>query len=77
MINLDNLKSVQFVIGQDGHPSAVQMDIETWESLLDWLEANEDRKIVKEMLPKLRSGPRQGAALRWAMVRSDWDRAES
>jgi hypothetical protein len=35
MINLQDLKTVQFVIGQDGKPSAVQLDIETWESLLD------------------------------------------
>ena len=73
MINLEALKSVQFVVGQDGHPSAVQLDIEAWESLLNWLEETEDRVLVKQALPKLRSHPAQAGALRWDDVKSEWD----
>ena len=73
MLNLEALKSVQVVVGQDGHPSAVQMDIETWESLLNWLEDTEDRVLVKQALPKLRSQPAQAGALRWDEVKSEWD----
>lgn len=73
MINLETLKSVQFVVGQDGRPSAVQLDIETWESLLNWLEDTEDRVLVKQALPKLRSHPAQAGALRWDDVKREWD----
>jgi len=73
MINLEALKSVQFVVGQDGHPSAVQLDIEAWESLLNLLEDTEDRVLVKQALPKLRSHPAQAGALRWDDVKSEWD----
>lgn len=73
MINLEVLKSVQFVVGQDGRPSAVQMDMETWESLLNWLEDTEDRALIKQVLPKLRSHPRSTGALRWDEVKSEWD----
>jgi hypothetical protein len=77
MLNLEALKSVQFVVGQDGHPSAVQMDIEAWESLLNWLEDTEDRMLVKQTLPKLRSHPAQAGALRWDDVKSEWDNPQA
>jgi hypothetical protein len=73
MINLETLKAVQFVVGQDGQPFAVQIDIATWESLLDWLEDTEDRALIKQALPKLRSQPAQAGALRWDDVKSEWD----
>ena len=72
MIDLEALKSIQFVIGSDGKPSAVQMNIETWESLLDWMEDTEDRALVKELLPKLRRGPQPASTLNWNDVKSDW-----
>jgi hypothetical protein len=73
MLNLETFKSVQFVVDHDGRPSAVQMDIETWESLLDWLEDTEDRVLIKQALPKLRSHPAQASALRWNEVKHEWD----
>ena len=73
MLNLEALKSVQFVVGSDGRPSAVQLGIETWESLLDWLEDTDDRAFVKQVLPKLRSHPAQAGALPWDEVKSEWD----
>ena len=72
MIDLEALKSIQFVIGSDGKPSAVQMNIETWESLLDWMEDTEDRALVKELLPKLRRGPQPASTFNWNDVKSDW-----
>jgi len=70
------LRSVQFVIGQDGRPTAVQIGIESWNSLLDWLEDSEDRAIVKAAIPRLRSGPEKAAVLRWDEVRAEWDLSE-
>jgi len=74
------LQSIQFVIGPDGRPTAVQIGIEAWNSLLDWLEdadrPSEDRAIVKAAIPRLRSGPEKAAALRWDEVRAEWDQSE-
>ena len=67
------LDSVQFVVGPDGRPTAVQIGIETWNALLDWLEDNEDRALVKAAIPKLRLGPQAAGALRWSDVRAEWD----
>lgn len=67
------LKSIQFVIGQDGHPTAVQIGIDAWNSLLDWLENNEDRALAKAFIPQLRNGPQKTKAMRWEDVRDAWD----
>jgi hypothetical protein len=73
MGTLTMLESVQFVVGPDGRPIAVQMGIESWNALLDWLEENEDRAIVKDTIPKLRLGPKVAGALRWGEVRAEGD----
>jgi len=67
------LQSVQFVIDPDGRPSAVQIDIEAWESLLDWLEDLEDRAVVKEALPRLHQRPEKAGALSWEAIKAQWD----
>jgi len=64
MSTLAMLETVQFVVGPDGRPTAAQMGIEAWNPLLDWLEENEDRAIVKDAMPKLRLGPKVAGALR-------------
>ncbi len=77
MENLDLLKNVQFVVGQDGRPSAVLLDIASWEALLDWLEDIEDRELVRAMLPRLRAGPKASGALPWADVAAEWGVSET
>ena len=71
------LKSVQFVVGQDGKPAAVQLDMATWQALLDWLEEVEDRRIVQEILPRLRQAPQKTGALRWDDVKDQWSSADT
>jgi hypothetical protein len=72
VLGLEALKSVRFVVGQDGRPAAVQMDMETWETLLDYLEDTEDRATVKGMVAQLRAGPQATNALRWSDVQAEW-----
>jgi len=72
-MTLELLKSVQFVVDSDGNPAAVQLDMATWQSLLDWVEEVDDRKFVREVLPRLRQPPQQAGALRWDDVKEEWD----
>lgn len=44
------LQSVQFIVGQEGKPTAVVLDIETWEALLSMLEDVEDVQLVRDRL---------------------------
>ncbi len=75
MSTIEILESLQFVVTPDGRPAAVQMSMEAWKGLLDWLEDVEDRAAVKALLPKLREGPHSSGALRWDDIESEWDDA--
>ena len=44
------LRSVQFVVGQDGRQTGVFLDMAAWKALMDWLEDVEDAQIVRERL---------------------------
>lgn len=77
MSTAEMLRSVQYVVYPDGRPAAVQMSMDTWKTLLEWLEDVEDRALVKAVLPKLRQGPQQSGALRWEGVKDDRSAVQS
>ena len=77
MSELDILRTIQFVVNQKGQPAAVQLDIDTWRSLLDWIEDLEDRALIKEKLSRLHMGPEGAGALRWEDIDATWDADET
>lgn len=50
MLDLD---TVRFVVGADGQPSAVQVDIGLWQKIVEALEDAEDVEIVRAALAEL------------------------
>ena len=44
----DILSSVKFVIGPDGHQSAVVVDLDVWEQIVTLLEDAEDAEEMKQ-----------------------------
>lgn len=44
----DILSSVKFVIGPDGHQSAVVVDLDVWEQIVTLLEDAEDAEEIKQ-----------------------------
>lgn len=70
------LKSVQVIIDPQGKPSAVQIGIDAWETILDWIEDAEDRTLARDWVSRLRKGPGTGAgpgdALSWTRARAEW-----
>jgi hypothetical protein len=74
MTGLEALQSVQFAtVG--GRRIAV-VDIEDWETLLDWLETVEDTAVVREAIDNLKEagGDRAKAGwLRWDDVVKELD----
>jgi len=44
------LQSVQFVINQDGKPTAAVLDISVWETFLSLLENIEDAILIRERM---------------------------
>lgn len=65
-------QAVQYLVDKDGRPSAVQISIETWESILDKLEDLKDMDFLKNNIHRLREGPAKGQALAWDDVKHEW-----
>jgi hypothetical protein len=67
---------VQFVIGAEGKPTGVLLDIATWERVLHALEDAEDLAIAKQALAELAAAggdPEKAGYLVWEQVRAELD----
>ena len=49
------LQSVQFVVDQEGKPTAAILDMSAWEAFLSILEDAEDSKLVRERMANWRT----------------------
>ncbi len=77
MAGIEPLQSIRFPVDDRGRPLAVQIGIREWAELLEWLEDQEDRAVVKEALSRLRVGPVGSEAVSWEKVQAEWDSAEA
>jgi len=48
-----SMDEIKYVVGSEGKPTAVLVDIATWERILDALEDAEDIALVRETLDTL------------------------
>jgi hypothetical protein len=65
---------VQFVIGPEGKPTAVLLDIAIWERVLHALEDADDLVIAKQALAELAAAggdPEKAGYLSWDQVRAE------
>ena len=72
MLDFDTFKSVRYVVDQDGHKAAVQMDLATWSALLGYLEDLEDRVTLKDKLARLKLDPAAAGAIPWDKAKGAW-----
>jgi hypothetical protein len=73
---IEVLQSAQFVVDAQGQRIAVQLSISAWEALLNWIEEQEDKAIVKAALPKLQSlreHPDNPDWVDWTTVKDSWE----
>jgi hypothetical protein len=71
------LQSAQFLVDANGQPIAVQLNITAWATLLNWIEEQEDKAIVKaalSQLQSLRDHPDNPDWVDWTTVKESWDR---
>jgi len=69
------LDTLLFVVGTDGRPTAVQMDIETWRKIVEALEDAEDVSLAREALAELEAAggdPDEAGWLRLEDVAREW-----
>ena len=65
-------QDIQFVIGSEGKPTAVLVDIAFWEHILDILEDAEDTALAKETLVLLAAAggnPESAGLIEWQTAR--------
>jgi hypothetical protein len=65
------LKTVQFVVDQEGKPKAAVLDMQAWEMLLALLEEAEDRELVRSRLQGWRT---KVGWTRWADFEAELDK---
>ena len=72
---LEALNSARFVTNPQGERVAVQLNLEDWERILDYLELQDDRSLVRSaqmQLKALHQGETNGW-MAWEQVQADWD----
>jgi hypothetical protein len=75
MIVEETLKSVQFVVDDEGQRTAVLLDIRAWEMLMNWIETATDIKIATQALTELQQAggrPEQAGWLDWSDISEEW-----
>lgn len=72
MINIAAFKTIRVLVDQNGQPSDIQISVQEWEALIEWIEDLEDRALIKSLAAKLQQGPNTSKTLRWEDVRQEW-----
>jgi len=72
MLDFNTLKSLRYVVDQNGRKSAVQVDLKTWVALLGYLEDLEDRAVIKDKLARLKQEPIEAGAIAWDEAKGEW-----
>jgi PHD/YefM family antitoxin component YafN of YafNO toxin-antitoxin module len=77
-MNVPN-QDILYVVGAEGKPTAVLINIATWERILDALEDAEDAALVKEALAALNTAGgnlAQAGFIPWQKARSELERMD-
>lgn len=74
MATLEPPKTVQYVTDSEGRRTAVLLDIQAWESIVDWMENATDAHLAAKALTELDAGggPEGVGWKSWDEVREDW-----
>jgi len=72
MTVIEALKSAQYVVDKHGHRTAVLLTIQSWQSLMDWIEDIADAHLATEALTALQATggrPEDAGWLAWDDIR--------
>lgn len=74
MATLDPPKTVQYATDSEGRRTAVLLDIQAWESIVDRMENATDAHLAAKALKELDAGggPEGVGWKSWDEVREDW-----
>jgi hypothetical protein len=72
MTVMEALKSAQFVVDNSGRQTAVLLEIDAWEALIEWVEDVADTRLATQALAELEMAggrPEKAGWLDWNDVR--------
>ena len=75
MTVVEALKSAQYVIDHNGRRTAVLLTMQSWQSLLDWIEDLADAQTAAETLTALQASggrPERAGWLAWDDISEEW-----
>jgi len=75
MTVFEALKSAQYVVDRNGRQTAVLLTMQSWQSLLYWIEGVADARIAAEALSALRAAggrPEKAGWLAWEDISKEW-----
>jgi hypothetical protein len=74
MATLDLPMTVRYVTDSEGRRTAVLLDIQAWESIVDWMENATDAQFAVKALKELDAGggPQSAGWTSWDEVSEDW-----
>jgi predicted DNA-binding protein len=73
------VRDIHFVVGTQGKPTAVLIDIATWEQIVQALEEVEDMELAKEALRAIDAAEGdldKAGLLSWESVKADLERMD-
>ena len=75
MTVIEALKSAQYVVDKNGHRTAVLLTMQSWQSLMNWIEDIADARLASEALTTLQAAggrPEDAGWLAWDDIREEW-----
>ena len=76
MTVVEALKSAQYVTDITGQRTAVVLPMQSWQSLLDWIEDVADAQDAAEAIAILQAAgghPQEAGWLAWDSIREEWE----
>jgi hypothetical protein len=76
MTVVEALRSAQYVTDITGQRTAVVLPMQSWQSLLNWIEDVADAQDAAEALSALQAAggrPQEAGWLAWDAIREDWE----
>lgn len=75
MTVIEALKSAQYVVDKNGHRRGVLLTMQSWQSLMSWIEDIADARLASEALTTLQAAggrPEDAGWLAWDDIREEW-----
>ncbi len=72
---VEAFKSAQILVDRKGHRTAVVLNLQAWQALVDWMDESIGAKMSEQALRELSEAggrPEEAGWLDWRKIREEW-----